>query len=158
MGGVMGSAVRYTGARFGRPELISLTIALAWAIGLIIAALVVPVYQSDGISSSGTALSGSATLVGENGWSALLVAGAPLVAAVAAGCALWLRAGRRGAGVVAWTIAGLLGCVNLLAMLSIGVFVLPVTIALLVACGTHGGERHGGVTPDLLTHEAGPTP
>jgi hypothetical protein len=155
--GITVGAIRYAGARFGRLELLSLTLALAWAIGLILAALVVPVYRSADVSSSGTVPGGSSTLVGVNGWMALLVAGAPLAAAVATGCMLWLRAGRQGAGVLAWTIAGLLGCVNLLAMLSIGVFVLPVTVALLVACGAHGGKRHGAVTRNLLTHEGPPT-
>jgi hypothetical protein len=36
---------------------------------------------------------------------------------------------------VAWTLTGLLAAFNLLAMLSIGVFILPITAALIVACG-----------------------
>jgi hypothetical protein len=140
------SAVGSSGGRFGRLERMSLAVALVWAIGLVVAALVVPVYQSSGFSSSGTVTDGSATLVGVNGWAALLVAGAPLAAAVVTDCALWRRPGRPGAGVVAWTVTGLLACVNLLAMLSIGVFVLPVTLALAVACGAHGRKPHGVVT------------
>ena len=149
------SAVGSVGSRFGRLERISLAVALAWAIGLVVAALLVPVYQSSGVSSSGTSsgvsssgtlTNGSATLVGVNGWAALLVAGAPLAAAAVTGYALWRRTGRQGAGVVAWTVTGMLACFNFLAMLSIGVFVLPVTLALVVACGTHGRKPHGVVT------------
>lgn len=140
------SAVGSVGSRFGRLEGISLAIALVWGTGLVVAALLVPVYQSSSVSSSGTVTDGSATLVGVNGWGALLVAGAPLAGAVVTGCALWRRAGRQGAGVLAWAVTGLLVCFNLLAMLSIGVFVLPVTIALVVACGSHGRKPHGVVT------------
>jgi len=140
------SAVGSAGSRFGRLEGISLAIALVWGAGLVVAALLVPVYQSSSVSSSGAVTDGLATLVGVNGWGALLVAGAPLAAATVTGCVLWRRAGRQGAGVLAWAVTGLLGCFNLLAMLSIGVFVLPVTIALVVACGTHGRKPHGLAT------------
>ena len=111
-----------------------------------VAALVVPVYQSSSHSSSGTMAAGSATLVGVNGWGALLVAVAPLAAAMVTGWALWRRAGRQGAGVLAWAVTGLLVSINLLAMLSIGVFVLPVTLALVIACATHGRKPYGVVT------------
>jgi hypothetical protein len=140
------SAVGSPGRRFGRAELISLVIALVWGAGLVIAAVVVPVYQTSSVFSGGAATSGSATLVGVNGWGALLVAGAPLTAAVVTGGALWRRAGRPGAGVLAWAVTGLLICGNVLAMLSIGAFVVPVTVALAVACLTHGSSRHGVVT------------
>ena len=140
------SAVGSLGNRFGRFERISLVIALVWGTGLAVAALVVPVYQLSGYSSSGTATDGSATLVGVNGLGALLVTVAPLAAVMVTGWALWRRAGRQGAGVLAWAVTGLLVCFNLLAILSIGVFVLPVTLALVVACATHGRKPYGVVT------------
>ena len=136
-------ALGWLGSRFGRLERISLAFALVWGTGLVIAAVLVPVYQSSSVSSSGTVAAGSATLVGVNGRGALLVAGAPLVAAVVTSSALWRRAGRQGAGVLAWAVTGLLVCFTVLAMLSIGVFVVPVTVALAVACGTHGRHRPG---------------
>ena len=74
-------------------------------------------------------------------WGALLVAGAPLAAAVVTGCALWRHASRRSAG-VAWAVIGLLACFNVLAILTIGVIVFPVTLALAVACSTHGRKPH----------------
>jgi hypothetical protein len=74
----------------------------------------------------------------------------PLTAAVATGCPLWWQGGRPGAGVLAWAVTAVLACLNLLAMLSIGVFVLPVTLALVVACGTHGRKPHGvGTRPGV---------
>lgn len=125
--------------RFRRREWISLAIALASGTGLVIAALLAPVYQTQG-ASPGAVTSGSATLIGVNGWGVLLVAGAPLAAAVVTAYCLWRRAGRPGAGVLAWTVTGLLACLNVLAMATIGLFVLPVTLALAAACAAHGGR------------------
>ena len=140
------SAVASLDRRFRRPEWISLAIALALGTGLVILALLAPVYQSQSVSSSGTMANGSATLVGVNGWGALLAAGAPLAAAALAAYGLWRRAGRPGAGVLAWTVTGLLACFNVVAMATIGVFVVPVTVALFIACATHGGRPHAQVT------------
>jgi len=132
------NAVGYLDRRFRRPEWISLAIALASGAGLVVAAVLAPVYQSQSVSSTGAVTNGSATLVGVNGWSALLIAGAPLAAAVVTGYGLWHRAGRPGAGVLAWTVTGLLACFNVVAMATIGVRVIPVTAALLAACAGHG--------------------
>lgn len=132
------SAAGSLASRLGRVERISLAIALVWGIGLIIAALALPVYQSSGASSSGGVAGGSATLVAVNGWHALIVAAAPLAAAVVIGWALWRRAGREGAGVLAWIVTGLLTGLTVLGMLSVGVLVLPATVALVVACVNHG--------------------
>jgi len=38
------------------------------------------------------------------------------------------------------------GSFNILAMLSIGVFLISVTLALVVACGTHGRKPDGVIT------------
>jgi hypothetical protein len=132
-------------SRLGRVERISLAIALIWGIGLVIAAFALPVYQSSGASSSGAFGVGSATLVEVNGWHGLIVAAVPLAAAVVIGCALCRRAGREGAGVLAWIVAGLLIGFTVLGMLSVGVFVLPATIALFVACINHGLPPRGVV-------------
>jgi hypothetical protein len=127
-------------SRFGRLQRIALASALAWAAGLVMAAVLVPVYQSSSASSSGAVTSGSATLVGVNGWGALLVAGAPLAAALVIWYALWRRRARQSAGALAWVVTALLIGFNALAMLSIGVFLIPVTLALVVACSTHGNK------------------
>jgi len=129
---------------FGRMERVSLAIAAAWGVGLLVVALFVPVYQSERVSSSGAVTQGSATLVDVNGWGVLLVTGVPLLVTLVVGGALWHRAARPGAGVFAWTAAGLLVCFNVLAMLSIGVFVIPVTVGVVAACAAHGGRRDRG--------------
>ena len=136
MGGVEPRA-----GRLRRLEWVSLAIAAAWGAGLLAAAALVPVYASVGVSSSGAVPHGPATLVGVNGWHALLVAGVPLAATAMAGGALWRRGPRPGAGVLAWTIAGLLAVFNALALASIGVFVIPVTVCLVVACAGHERRR-----------------
>jgi hypothetical protein len=133
-------------SRFGRLQRISLACALAWAAGLVMAAVLLPVYQSSGASSSGTATGISATLVAVNGWGVLLVAGAPLAAALVIWYVLWRRRGRHGAGLLAWVLIALLVGFNFLAMLSIGVFIIPVTLGLVIACSTHGGKPAAAIT------------
>jgi hypothetical protein len=132
------SAVGFPHRRFQRLERISLAISSAWGAALVIAALLVPFYRSASGSSSGTVTHGSATLVGVNGWSVLLITCAPLAATVMTAGALRRRVGRHGAGVLAWTVTGLLACLNAVALISIGVFILPVTAGLVVACSSHG--------------------
>jgi hypothetical protein len=62
-GGIAVSAFGSLSSRFRRLEWISLAFALVWGTGLVIAALLVPVYQSSSVSSSGAVTDGSATLV-----------------------------------------------------------------------------------------------
>ena len=136
----------------GRLEQVSLAIAAVWGAGLLAAAVVIPVYSSAGMSSSGAVSHGPATLVGVNGWGVLLVVSVPLVAAAMVGGALWRRGPRQGAGVLAWAIAGLLAVFNVLALASIGVFVIPVTACLFVACAGHGRQRGSQVNhPGLVS-------
>lgn len=125
----------------GRIERVSLAIAAAWGVGLLVAAVFVPVYQAVSVSTSGAVTRSSATLVDVNGWGVLLVTGVPLLVSLGVGGALWHRGARPGAGAFAWTIAGLLAGFNVLAMLPIGVFVIPVTVGVVAACAAHGGGR-----------------
>jgi hypothetical protein len=133
------SVVNSVGRRPGRAASIALSIAAVYAAALVVAAFFAPVYSSASVSSSGEVTQGSGTLVSVNGIGVLPVLAVPLLATVLVGCALWLRA-RRGAMPFAWTLTGLLAVFNLLAMLSIGLFVLPVTAALVIACVT--SRRH----------------
>ena len=129
---------------------IALAGATLWGIALVVAALTVPVYHGEfetTESGSTTVTSTSATLVSENGWWGLVVAGIPLVVCLVVG-ALLLGPGGPAAKVVAVVVVALLGLGNLLAMLSIGIFVLPVTVALVVAVAT--ADRRPG-------HSTGPT-
>ena len=98
-------------------------LAFVWSVGLLAAALFAPAY-------------GSTTLVEENGSSVLLVVAFPAIVSAAVWLALWRRCTRGGAvsGVVAWTCVSLLALFCLIALASIGLFVIPV--AVLLACAT----------------------
>ena len=90
--------------------------------GLIIGALTVPMY-------------GSQTLVEVNGNGVLGVMSAPAVLSAVAWFALaqrWGR-GRRVAGWVAWACVWLLGAICVLGILSIGIYVAPAFVLLIVA-------------------------
>ena len=52
----------------------------------------------------------------------------------------------------AWTITMLLALLNLLAMLSIGVFFLPITAALIVACATGRPNRGLQYAPSAVAN------
>jgi len=124
------------GPRYSRNAWIALGVAVVWGLLLVVAAFVVPVYStSNGSATDGTVptttTEGTATLVGVNGYGVLLVISVPLVAAVVVAWAL--ARGRRRIG---WVVTSLLGVLNVLAMLSVGIFFLPVTIALIVACAS----------------------
>jgi hypothetical protein len=116
----------------------SLAGAGLWSIGLIVAGLTVPFYAvttSVGSAGSITTASNStqsATLVGENGGWVLLVLAVPLAATLLVAALLMPR--RRWTLWMACGITGVLALANLLAMLTIGALVLPVTAALAVAC------------------------
>jgi hypothetical protein len=125
-----GNAVK---TRLGWVPAVALLVAAAHGVALVVAAFVAPVYGTDSSSSSGESSQGSDTLVGVNGLSAAAVLAVPLLVTLAVGCALWLRP-HRWALPVAWTLTGLLAAGNLLAMLSVGIFVLPLTTALVLAC------------------------
>lgn len=130
-----------TRVRADRPARVMLAIAALWSVGLLVAAAVAPVYRSASIStssssSSGTVTHASATLVEVNGFRVLAPVSVPLLTVGAVTFSLWRRRRheKRGAGPLAWTIVALLGGFTLLAMLSIGVFILPVVVLVAVAC------------------------
>src|SRR5690349_8087846 len=108
---------------------------MLWSVGLLVGALTLPVYERVTVTASGS-IESSATLVEENGGVVLAIVAIPLV--VTAGVALALRSRyrnhRKGPGVVATVLTGLVLVLCVLGMLTIGVFVLPVAIALVVAC------------------------
>ena len=119
-----------------RTTRIALAGATLWSLALVVAALTVPVYSGETTSSDSTgatiATSTSATLVEVNGWWGLVVACLPLLACLVVGALLLGPGGgaARGAAVV---VVALLGVVTVLGLLSIGIFILPVTLALALA-------------------------
>jgi hypothetical protein len=127
---------RTTSARAnGGPPWLLLSAAL-WSVGLVAAALLVPVYDSEASHPGGTAPSVSATLVHVNGLRVLIPVGVPLVVVGLVASALRYRRsrGKQGAGVLAWVFASLLGLLALVGMLTIGIFVLPVAVVVTVVC------------------------
>jgi hypothetical protein len=119
--------------------------AAIWGLVLVVAGFLVPAYRSTSMSSSGEPTQSSETLVGVNGPGVAVVLVGPLLVTVLVGCALLLR-GRRGALPVAWVLTALLAVFIVLWMLSIGVFVVPVTAALVVACAS-GSRPRAAVAP-----------
>ena len=115
----------------------ALTLAAVWGAGLLVAAVTVPVYavESGGTARGGGLLtsSGSATLVEVNGPGVLIVAAAPLLATVLVAVLLSAQTRRRAARVAAWAPVGLLAGLAVLGLATVGVFLLPVVVALAVA-------------------------
>jgi hypothetical protein len=125
------------------------TVALAAAalvsLALLVLALVVPVYATESQSATvdggpAEVVRGTATLVSVNGYGALVVVAVPLVVTLLVGLLL-----RRGSTIVeyvaAWAITLLYGGLCVLALLSIGMFLAPVALALVVACATARLDR-----------------
>jgi len=111
----------------------ALVIAGLYSLGIIVAGFFVPMYSSLSVTSTGKVTHGSATLVAENGLNIVFVLSVPLILTFAIWTALRLHT-RRGAMALAWTLAGSLALFNLVAMMTIGLFIVPVTICLLYAC------------------------
>ena len=99
--------------------------SVVFGAGLLAAAYTVPAYN-------GTV---SETLVQVNGGKVVFIVAIPLVGAL---LAIWtivtrLRHARRGVGIFTWLIVGVLGAFAMLGMLTIGPFIAPVPICLLMA-------------------------
>jgi hypothetical protein len=118
---------------------VALLIAGIYSVCIIVAGFIAPTYSSLSTSSTGEVSHASATLVGENGLDGVFVLSVPLILTVAVWLALRLHAKRRAMG-VAWLLAGLLALFNLAAMMTIGLYIIPVTICLLYACSRYSLE------------------
>lgn len=124
-------------ARYSRNASIALGVALVWSLLLVVAAFVAPVYSSSTGSSTDVTsgavttpeTAGTGTLVGVNGAGVLVFVALPLVATLVVAWAL--ARGRRRLG---WVVTSVLGVLTVLALLSVGIFFLPVSLALVVAC------------------------
>ncbi len=99
--------------------------SVVFGAGLLVAAFTVSAYN-------GTA---SQTLVQANGGKVIFVVAIPLVGALLAIWTIVVRRGhaQHGVGVFTWLVIGALGALALLGSLTIGPFVAPVPICLLVA-------------------------
>jgi hypothetical protein len=112
-----------------------LAFATLYGAGLVVAGFFAPAYDTVSATSSGAVVHGSATLVGENGPGAVAVLCVPLMLSVLVALALSWRS-RTWAMRIAWVLTAALAVANVLALMTIGLFVFPVTIALVIACAT----------------------
>lgn len=114
-----------------------LVASVIFGAGLVVAALTVPVYN-------GTI---SETLVQVNGTKVVAIVAIPLVGALLAVSTIVVRLGhvRSGVGILTWLVIGVLGVFTLLGMLTIGPFVAPVPICLLI--GALRIQEAGRATP-----------
>ncbi|WP_062288133.1 hypothetical protein [Demequina phytophila] len=121
-------------------------VAVAWAALLPVLALVVPVGTEITSGSDGVETTRHLTLAQAEGISGVLTVAVPLLLVLLAGGAMAARASW---GLpVGWTLFGLLAAANLLALMSVGIAVIPVTVALLVALvGRSSPTRRGAPAP-----------
>jgi hypothetical protein len=128
--------------RLNKRTAVVLAIAAGVSVAILVAAL--SVVRGGGTEIVGSTLRGpitvaepGTTFVHEAGrWGPALV-GYPLLATLVVASALWLRSpARRGPGPYAVTAAALLALESLLGILTIGVFVFPVAVALVFASAT----------------------
>jgi len=118
-----------------RAPVLLATGAIAWGLLAVVGAFTIPAYSTESSSDAGSA-TGSATLVGMNGWLPVwYLAGAALLAAV---CWLALHrrcaVGSRAGTVLAWVSCLLVLALSLISVL--GVFTLPIAVMMLAALGT----------------------
>jgi len=115
--------------RWGRETTLWIGVGVAYGVLLVIAAFVVPIFSD----AWGFTTTNAHTLVSQHGIYGVFVMSIPLLFALAIAIAL-LRSDRRGARALSWSLWGVLALGNLAAMFTIGVFVIPLTIALFLAC------------------------
>jgi hypothetical protein len=146
-------AVTAPALRFPR---VVLAAAALWGIGLLVAAFLLPVDRSETSSASSgsvdrtstslpqqaVTVSASSTLVQENGFGVLLPVGLPLLAVGVVAGTLHHRArrGRTTPGPLALTVTIAVVVLSVLALLSIGIFLLPIAVLLAVACSRAQGR------------------
>ena len=111
-----------------------LGLAALWCLGLVAASFLVTSYSS----SNGPGL----TLIQENGLKVLAILLIPFVGVVIVALALWRR--RRlqipGAGVLVWIVFGLLMLLVFLGALTIGPFIAPVAVFVVLAITRVNGQ------------------
>ena len=138
----------------------ALAVAALWSVLLVVGALVAPAYQSSTTYSRGTAdgpitgeVTSTRTLVEVNGAGVLLVVAVPLAGVAAVSLSLLSRRRRRraGAGPLAWTVVGLLGALAFVALMSVGIFMLPAVALLGLACAGAPRPDHRPPPPSTLS-------
>ncbi len=100
--------------------------ALAWSLGLVVSALLIPVYDGQTIVDANGITLTTATYVERNGAWVLVPILIPVLASVAVALAI-ARPDRRAAG-WAWPPVGLVWAVGLVTVTNAGVLLLPVAV------------------------------
>ena len=116
---------------------IAWAVALLWSAGVLAFAFA-PTYVTARSGRHGM-IRETATLISENGNGILVVLAVPLAVTLLVGLALLLSR-RRGALTSAWFLTVVLAVLNALALLTIGIVVVPVTAALITACTLWGSR------------------
>jgi hypothetical protein len=109
--------------------------ALAWSIGLVVAAVALPVYSGSSTSSdvNGVTLTNS-TLVQVNGIRALVLMAVPALVSIIVLVAIRARrSGARWASPVAWTAIAVLIAEAMVGFMTIGLFIVPTIVLLVMA-------------------------
>lgn len=109
--------------------------AFAWALGVVAAALVVPLYTGESSTVAGETVGTTSTLIDENGLGVLVPVALPAVLTLLVWLALHHKCSRgsRRSAEAAWWLVGVLGIFVLLAGFTIGMFVAPVALLLAAA-------------------------
>ena len=111
-----------------------MALAAVWSAGVLLVALLVPVYDSSTSSSDGITLIRQ-TLVQTHGATALVLVIVPLVACAVVARAMFVRRrdDARWSTPAAWVAIGVVATEAILGILSVGAFFIPVAIALAIA-------------------------
>lgn len=119
-----------------------LALATLLSLALLVLAMTFPVYSGesasavvDGSGEVAQVTRTTGTLVSVNGYAALIPVAVPLVVTLLVALLLRSTAGRVEYA-VAWVLTLLYGGLCVLALLSIGIFLAPVALLLVVACAT----------------------
>ena len=149
----MKSSIQRSARPYSRTIWALLVVAVLWSIGLLVAALTYPAYDSEAITDS-TVVGGSrdgpeviktshstATLVEVNGYHALWFIAVPLLTSLIVAIALLRARPGRVARPIAWGVTGVLGLLNFAAMLIVGFVMLPVMGCLVMACAFDLGRQ-----------------
>ena len=145
----MASAIDRQARPYTRTIWVLMVVAVLCSLGLLVAAETFPVYESDPITVVGGANGGpdttsvshtTATLVEVNGIHALEFMALPLLASLIVAVALMRRRTGSLARVIAWGVTGVMGLYTMLAMLTVGPAMLPVTGCLVIACAVDAGR------------------
>ena len=122
--------------------------ALIWSLGLVLVAFFVHTYGGQTVSDSNGLTLTARTAIQVHGLKAVIVVAIPVVATLVVACALYCRrtGGGRYSGAAAWTAIVIVAIVAVLGIPSVGLFMVPVVVLLVLAARLVVSPE--GVRPD----------